>query len=103
MNDLIDRKKAIQGVRELFSMGDCYCDELSIIGMLNGLESPSNQNQNQNIIDFYEMFDYYKKLCKIKSKQIEDLLIVIEQQKKIIAIQNEEAKYYGTVVKYPIK
>lgn len=101
MNDLIDRKKAIEGVRELFSMGDCYCDELSIIGMLNGLKSPSNQNQN--IIDFYEMFDYYKKLCKIKSKQIEDLLIVIEQQKKIIAIQNEEAKYYGTVVKYPIK
>lgn len=27
MNDLIDRKKAIQGVRELFSMGDCYCDD----------------------------------------------------------------------------
>jgi len=86
MNDLIDRKKAIQAVRELFSMGDCYCDELSIIGMLNGLESPNNQNQN--IIDFYEMFDYYKKLCNIKSKQIESLLIIIEQQKKIIEIQN---------------
>ena len=89
MNDLIDRKEAIQGVRELFSMGDCYCDELSIIGMLNGLKSPNNQNQNQNIIDFYEMFDYYKKLCNIKSKQIESLLIIIEQQKKLIEIQNE--------------
>lgn len=87
MNDFIDRKEAIQGVKELFSMGDCYCDELSIIGMLNGLESLNNQNQN--IIDFYEMFDYYKKLCKIKSKQIESLLIVIEQQKKLIEIQNE--------------
>lgn len=86
MNDLIDRKEAIQGVKELFLMGDCYCDELSIIGMLNGLESPNNQNQN--IIDFYEMFDYYKKLCNIKSKQIESLLIIIEQQKKIIEIQN---------------
>ena len=97
MNDLIDRKEAIQGVRELFSMGDCYCDELSIIGMLNGLKSPNNQNQN--IIDFYEMFDYYKKLCNIKSKQIESLLIIIEQQKKLIEIQNElfkknEAEYY---------
>lgn len=87
MNDLIDRKSAIQGVKELFSMGDCYCDEISIVGMLNGLESQNNQNQN--MIDFYEMFDYYKKLCKIKSKQIENLLIVIEQQKKIIEIQNE--------------
>lgn len=87
MNDLIDRKEAIQGVRELFSMGDCYCDELSIIGMLNGLKSQSNQNQN--IIDFDEMFDYYKKLCKIKSKQIESLFIIIEQQKKLIEIQNE--------------
>ena len=44
MNDLIDRKIAIQGVRELFSMGDSYCDETSIIGMLNGLESLNNQN-----------------------------------------------------------
>ena len=87
MNDLIDRKEAIQGIRELFSMGDCYCDEISIVGMLNGLESPNNQNQN--IIDFYEMFDYYKKLCKIKSKQIESLFIIIEQQKKLIEIQNE--------------
>ena len=39
MSDLIDRKIAVQGVRELFSMGDCYCDELSIVGMLNGLSS----------------------------------------------------------------
>lgn len=99
MNDLINRKEAIQGVRELFSMGDCYCDELSIIGMLNGLESPNNQNQN--IVDFYEMFDYYKKLCNIKSKQIEDLLIVIEQQKELIEIQNNRLNY--GVVKYPMK
>ncbi len=39
MNDLIDRKIAVQGVRELFSMGDCYCDKLSIVGMLNELPS----------------------------------------------------------------
>jgi len=39
MSDLIDRKIAVQGVRELFSMGECYCDELSIVGMLNGLPS----------------------------------------------------------------
>lgn len=39
MSDLIDRKIAVQGVRELFSMGDCYCDELSIVGMLNSLPS----------------------------------------------------------------
>ena len=39
MSDLIDRKIAIQGVQELFSMGDCYCDKLSIVGMLNSLPS----------------------------------------------------------------
>lgn len=99
MNDLIDRKEAIQGVRELFSMGDCYCDELSIIGMLNGLESPNNQNQN--IIDFYEMFDYYKKLCNIKNKQIQDLFKIVYEQRKIIEIQNEGI-HYGAI-KYPIK
>lgn len=91
MNDLIDRKEAIQGVRKLFSMGDCYCDELSIIGMLNGLKSPNNQNQN--------IVDFYKELCKIKSKQIENLLVVIEQQKKLIEIKDElfkknETKHY---------
>lgn len=99
MNDLIDRKEAIQGVRELFSMGDCYCDELSIIGMLNGLKSPNNQNQN--IVDFYEMFDYYKKLCNIKNKQIQDLFKIVYEQKKIIEIQNEGI-HYGAI-KYPIK
>lgn len=38
MSDLISKKIAVQGVRELFSMGDCYCDELSIVGMLNSLK-----------------------------------------------------------------
>ena len=38
-SDLIDRKIAVQGVKELFSMGECYCDELSIVWMLNGLPS----------------------------------------------------------------
>ena len=39
MDNLISRQVAIEGVRELFSMGDCYCDELSIVGMLNSLPS----------------------------------------------------------------
>jgi len=39
MDDFISRKTAVQGVRELFSLGDCYCDEFSIVGMLNQLQS----------------------------------------------------------------
>ncbi len=39
MSDLINRQKAVQGVKELFSMGDLYCDELSIVGMLYELPS----------------------------------------------------------------
>lgn len=34
---LIDQQEAVEGVRELFSLGDCYCDEYSIVGMLNSL------------------------------------------------------------------
>lgn len=33
--DLISRQQAIKEVKELFSMGDCYCDEYAIVGMLN--------------------------------------------------------------------
>ena len=94
MNDLIDRKEAIQGVKELFSMGDCYCDELSIIGMLNGLK-PQN-NMPKNYFELYEMLNFYKKICEIKNKQIEDLNVIIEQQKKINEIQNELSKYDET-------
>lgn len=37
MKDLIDRQEAIKLVKELFEYGDCYCDEYSIVGALNGL------------------------------------------------------------------
>ena len=37
--DLISRQQAIKEVKELFSMGDCYCDEYAIIGMLNTIPS----------------------------------------------------------------
>ena len=49
MSDLIDRQTAIQGVRELFSLGDCYCDELSIVGMLNGLSSVEPEKQTVKV------------------------------------------------------
>ena len=39
MSDLIDRRVAIENIKELFRMGDCFCDEYSIIGMLNQLPS----------------------------------------------------------------
>ena len=34
---LIEQQEAVQGVKELFSLGDCYCDEYRIVGMLNSL------------------------------------------------------------------
>ena len=48
MSDLIDRQKAIQCVKELFSRGESYCDELSIIGMLNGLPSIEPKRKKAN-------------------------------------------------------
>ena len=37
MSDLIRRQDAIEEVKALFEMGDCYCDKSSIVGMLNSL------------------------------------------------------------------
>lgn len=37
--DLISRQQVIKEVKELFSMGDCYCDEYAIVGMLNTIPS----------------------------------------------------------------
>ena len=45
MSDLVSRKEAIEGVKELFSMGDCYCDELSIVGMLNSIPSAEKKGK----------------------------------------------------------
>ena len=41
--DLISRQQAIEQVKELFSMGDCYCDEYAIIGMLNTIPSAHSE------------------------------------------------------------
>lgn len=46
--DLISRQQAIEGVKELFSMGGCYCDEFGIIGMLNTI--PSMQSEQAEMI-----------------------------------------------------
>ena len=35
--DLISRQASISKIKELFSLGDCYCDEYSIVGTLNGM------------------------------------------------------------------
>lgn len=51
MSDLIDRKIAIQGIRELFHLGECYCDEFSIVGMLNILPSVEPERKKGKWID----------------------------------------------------
>ena len=71
MNDLIDRKIAVQGVKELFSMGDCYCDELSIVGMLNGLPSVKKKSERRKkgewiVTSEFEDYRYAKcNQCKV--------------------------------------
>ena len=37
MAEYIEREAAIAGLRDLFSMGECYSDEQSVVGMLNAL------------------------------------------------------------------
>lgn len=36
---LIDKERAIRGIKRLFKMGEHYCDEQSIIGFLNTIQS----------------------------------------------------------------
>ncbi len=38
-DDCISRQMAIEEVKKLFEMGECYCDRASIIGMLNSMPS----------------------------------------------------------------
>lgn len=45
--DLISRQQVIEEIKELFSMGDCYCDEYAIVGMLNTM--PSVQSEQYKI------------------------------------------------------
>lgn len=39
MSDSISRQAATEGVKELFALGGCYCDEYAVVGMLNSLPS----------------------------------------------------------------
>ena len=43
MTDSISRQGAIAKVKELFEMGECYCDKHSIVGALNELPSAETQ------------------------------------------------------------
>lgn len=66
--DLISRQQAIEGVKELFSMGDCYCDEFGIIGMLNTI--PSMQSEQ------IEMIKEIRKWINSKNRGNADYFIV---------------------------
>lgn len=48
MRELINKEEAIQSIKELLSLGDCYCNESSIVGRLNSLPSVKiDQNQGE--------------------------------------------------------
>jgi len=49
MDDMISRQAAIDEAKELYDMGDCYCDRASMIGMLNSL--PSAQPEHKKSTD----------------------------------------------------
>lgn len=49
MRALIDRDKAVANVKELFSWGDCSCDEYSIVGMLNSMDYIEDDTENDTV------------------------------------------------------
>lgn len=84
--DLIDRKIAVQGVRELFSMGDCYCDELSIVGMLNGLPSAEPEEEVFEWCHDCKEYDQEKHCChrwtKVIRQTVEEMRSQQSERKK---------------------
>ena len=49
MRALIDRDKAVANVKELFSWGDCSCDEYSIVGMLNSMDYIEDDTEDNTV------------------------------------------------------
>ena len=43
--DTISRQAAVEGSKELFALGGCYCDEYAIVGMLNSLPSAQSERK----------------------------------------------------------
>lgn len=75
MNEFINKQAAIQSIKELFSMGDCYCDKYAIIGTLNSLPSIKKQAKvisHNSTIEFYKgrvkasVHEYFCENCKKK-------------------------------------
>ena len=63
--DAVSREAVISKVKELFSMGECYCDEHAIVGMINELPSVTVLSKhkdlvNQNEIEVEEAIDILK-------------------------------------------
>lgn len=94
MDDLINRQVAIQGVRELFSMGDCYCDEQSIVGMLNSLLSAQPEQHYEEWCDSCKEYDQEKHSCprwnKVIRSTVEELKSAQPERKKGKWVEHHE-------------
>ena len=64
IDDMISRRKAISKAKELYAMGDCYCDEYSMVGMLNSLPPAQPEREKSEWIEE----DYVTKI-KIRCKK----------------------------------
>ena len=49
VGDTISRRAAISEAKKLYAMGDCYCDEYSMIGMLNSLPLAQSKSYKEKL------------------------------------------------------
>lgn len=70
MNDLISRQAAIYEVKELIRMGDCYCDEHSIIGTLNSLPPVQLERIIGNAINLCDSCAHNYPECPSKAEDV---------------------------------
>lgn len=61
MSDLISRRAAINETKKLFSMGECYCDKFSIVGMLNSLPPAQPEIVRCKDCKYFEL-DHFEKV-----------------------------------------
>jgi len=86
MSDLISRQEAVKEVKELFEMGDCYCDKFSIVGMLNSLPSVQPTLHGYNI----EHLEMIARVLQKEDLPPERIVEALTDMSRIVAIVKDE-------------
>ena len=99
MDDSISRQAAIQEAKELFRMGDCYCDEHSIVGMLNSLPSVQSERKTDwDTVSRRMAIDAINHICPIDTEYDCALLDRVDVRQVLSALPSAQPEKCGDAV-----